>query len=119
MDPETNSAETSPEIPPAADSTAVTPPEPPPAKRTRKTEEPQKPSLGRVVHYVLPDGNNAGDHRPAIIVRVWPDTVNLQVFYDGDGTPHMNDGQLNTLWKLSVPFSAEPKPGTYHWPERE
>lgn len=111
MDPETNTAP-SPETPP---------PEPQPAKRARKEPaEAPKPSLGRMVHYVLKDGcPNAGDHRPAIIVRVWPDTVNLQVFFDGDGTPHLNDGQLNTLWKCSVPYSAEPKPGTWHWPERE
>lgn len=121
MDPETNTApspETTPPTP--VETPVVPPPEPQPAKRARKEAETPKPSLGRMVHYVIPDGcANAGDHRPAIIVRVWPDTVNLQVFFDGDGTPHLNDGQLNTLWKLSVPYSAEPKAGTWHWPERE
>lgn len=41
---------------------------------------------GRIVHYVLPDGNHEGEHRPAIIVKVWNKTtgyVNLQVFVDG------------------------------------
>ena len=47
----------------------------------------QKPSIGRVVHYVLPaDARYPGEHRPALIVKVWNDSsVNLQVFVDGVG----------------------------------
>lgn len=80
-----------------------------------------KPTIGRVVHYVLPDGPNAGDHRPAIICRTWPDgsgvptsTVQLQVFPDG-----ANDGLTNVEWMTSVPFDAAGAEGTWHWPERE
>lgn len=129
-DSETNSAaEVPPEALPAVPegtppSTVETEAAPPPARtpRSRKaaSDEPQAASLGRIVHYVLKDGPNAGEHRPGLVVRVWsPTTVNLQVFHDGDGTPHLNDGLLNTLWQRSVEFSAEPRPGTWHWPERE
>lgn len=74
---------------------------------------------GRIVHYVLPDGPNAGQHRPAIIVRVWnpvSSTVQLQVFTDGS-----NDGPkyaAGLFWATSVMLSEEPKPGTWHWIER-
>ena len=77
----------------------------------------QTPSLGRMVHYVLPDGPNAGEHRPAVIVRVWgSDAVNLQVFMDGgnDGAPYLAAG---LLWATSVKRSDTPTPRTWHWPE--
>ena len=74
------------------------------------------PSIGRIVHFVLPDGQ----HRPAIIVRVWDDIptpeslVQLQVFTDGE-----NDGLQNVEWRTSVQQHAlTPKPGTWHEPER-
>lgn len=77
-----------------------------------------KPAIGRIVHCVLPDGQ----HRPAIIVRVWDQyrgldgvpMVNLQVFTD-----QTNDGfQGGTEWRTSVHFDASDEPGTWHWPER-
>jgi hypothetical protein len=88
---------------------------------------------GRVVHYVLrqnmtrPAGAKPPGHRPAIVVRDWdegkegPGTVNLQVFLDGtndrdQGT--VEETSRGIAWRTSVPFSAEPKPGTWHWPER-
>ena len=74
----------------------------------------QEPTIGRIVHYVLDDVMD--EHRPAIIVNVWGDTVvNLQVFTDGQ-----NDTQDRTFWKSSVDYDEEFKePGTWHWPERE
>ena len=73
------------------------------------------PFIGRIVHFVLPNG----EHRPAIIVRVWdsassPESyVNLQVFTDSD-----NDGLQNTMWRISVRQDVENMaPGTWHWPE--
>ncbi len=81
-----------------------------------------KPSIGRIVHYVL-DGDHhqaVGSHRPAIIVREpWtPEMLNLQVFTDGE-----NDGPRNVsgiVWRTSVHQDEETKaPGTWHWPERE
>lgn len=89
----------------------------------------QLPSVGRIVHYVLPEGNYPGEHRPAIIVKVWGDEngnpqsdslVNLQVFTD-----NVNDfitahpGGSGILWRTSVHHDEDIKePGTYHFPER-
>ena len=56
---------------------------------------------GSMVHYVLDSGPNTGEHRPALIVKVWSeDCVNLQVFLDGS-----NDfpGSMRmTAWETSV-----------------
>ena len=42
------------------------------------------PKLGETVMYVLPKGTNAGEIRPAIVVKVFgSDRVNLQVFTNG------------------------------------
>lgn len=75
---------------------------------------------GRIVHYVLPgDYAKPGEHRPAIIVKVWnkeTGSVNLQVFMDGTND-NLYDGRL-AIWTTSVVYSEEPKPGTWHWPER-
>ena len=84
----------------------------------------QVPSVGRVVHFVLPDSSRyPGEHRPAIIVKVWdkdpkPDSmVQLQVFTDGS-----NDGDLyksGLFWATSVHY-ADPSKNegyTWHWPE--
>ena len=86
--------------------------------------ETQKPSIGRIVHYVLPSGRNAGEHRPAIIVKIWGDqpgaAVQLQVFTDSDPAGSNNDMIPNPSWRTSVmedPMAE--KPGTWHWPERE
>ncbi len=88
-------------------------------------EPAQKPSIGRIVHFVLPDSSRyAGEHRPAIIVKVWdtnpkPDSmVQLQVFTDG-----LNDGELyknGLYWATSVHYAdpSEKEPATWHWPER-
>jgi hypothetical protein len=79
------------------------------------------PSLGRIVHFVLPNG----EHRPAIIVRVFdpvptPASVaNLQVFLDGSNdAPARQPGASDLLWRTSVHQDAETmKPGTWHSPE--
>lgn len=79
---------------------------------------------GRIVHYVLPDGRSEGEHRPAIVVKVWRvdgkpqenGCCQLQVFSDG-----VNDGARYTdgiVWATSVVHSAELKLGTWHWPEK-
>jgi hypothetical protein len=74
---------------------------------------------GRIVHYVL----RPGEHRAAIIVRVWRDshgnpaplgTVNLTVFPDWG-----NDGEDGIVWKTSVVYDEAHGPYTWHWPERE
>lgn len=76
----------------------------------------QVPSIGCVVHYVLPDGCYPGEHRPAFIVKVWSDAqINLQVFVDGtNDCPDYN----GSVWATSVHFDPT---GTelrsWHWPE--
>lgn len=62
------------------------------------------PSVGRMVHYVLSHTDrNKGQHRPAVIVRVFDDkptvdsAVNLQVFTDS-----ANDSMQLTAWRTSV-----------------
>lgn len=78
-----------------------------------------KPAVGRIVHFVLPDGCQKGEHRAAIIVRVFEglgQRCNLKVFLDGSNdtkTGHYDE------WHTSVDFSPAGSPGTWHWPERE
>lgn len=84
---------------------------------------------GRIVHFVMPNG----EHRPAIVVRVWREIasacegyVNLQVFTDGSndvlGSEQFTSFDAEAirrgvLWKTSVCYSETKEPGTWHWPE--
>lgn len=78
---------------------------------------------GRIVHYVLNEGISKGQHRPAIVVRVWrtlPDNkpqdngvCQLQVFTDA-----VNDTLDPVMWKTSIVHDASGKPGTWHWVEK-
>jgi hypothetical protein len=58
----------------------------------------KQPQIGEAVFYCLDNGNNVGDVRPAIIVRVWPDAqaVNLAVFTD-----FANDNLPTPYWATS------------------
>lgn len=78
----------------------------------------QQPSIGRVVHYVLPDGPHIGEHRPAFVVKVWSETnLNLQVFVDG--TNDYPDDYDGAVWATSVSFDPSgEQPRSWHWPER-
>lgn len=84
---------------------------------------------GRIVHYVMPNG----EHRPAIVVRVWSTDgvcegyVNLQVFTDGandlrqfaeDEADVKRQVTLGQLWRTSICHSQDKQPGTWHWIER-
>lgn len=89
---------------------------------------------GRMVHYVLSNGQ----HRPAIVVKVWKVTeqggvpratenglVNLTVFVDGrnDILPSENtfdpkNPDILLLRVTSVLYSEEPKLNTWHWIEK-
>jgi hypothetical protein len=76
----------------------------------------QRPSIGRIVHYVMSqiDGRLPGDHRPAIIVRVWSDDcVNLQVFTD------LGDGCINPTFCVSSASRDDngKDHGSWHFPE--
>jgi len=73
---------------------------------------------GRIVHYVLEDGNFPGEHRPAIVVKVWDrenGTCNLRVFTDGPNDfPDNLDGILHCA---SVLHDDDHEPGTWHFIE--
>lgn len=85
--------------------------------------EPQKPSIGRIVHFVLDGGPHKGEHRPAIITKIWPEYngiqhVQRQVFTDGS-----NDGEAyrtGLYWATSVTYAdpSENKIYSWHWPEK-
>jgi len=69
--------------------------------------------VGSLTHYVLPDGPRQGEHRPAIVVRVVGDGLNLHIFNDNaDASRFMG-------WDTNVHYSDEHAPRTWHWPERE
>ena len=78
---------------------------------------------GRIVHYVMLNGQ----HRPAIVVKVWRNQdgtptkdgySNRQVFTDSDAEGKYNDGCPPVMWATSVPYSEEPRAGTWHWIEK-
>jgi hypothetical protein len=84
-----------------------------------------EPSIGRIVHYVLSNGRSKGEHRPAIIVRVWPkqgeiQLVQLQVFTDGSNDFSSDQvGYNGSFWATSVhQDEVDKKESTWHWPER-
>ena len=83
---------------------------------------------GRMVHYVLPNG----DHRPAIVVKVWNKEegyINVQVITDGSNDrlayyPHVLSDRFGEsldngmLWVTSIyPDLEEKLPNTWHWIE--
>jgi hypothetical protein len=75
---------------------------------------------GRTVHYVLEDGPHAGEHRPAIIVKVWSKSigsVNLVVFMDGTNDGPDFGGCIR--WCTSVAPSEAMSPRTWHWIEND
>lgn len=76
--------------------------------------------VGAMVNYVLPsDMKNAGEIRPAVVVKVWGmdnGCSQLQVFMDGNGS-EFNDGQPNVIWRTSIVFDDTKQMGTWHFPE--
>jgi hypothetical protein len=89
---------------------------------------------GRIVHFVMPDG----EHRPAIVTKVWDrenqsGCSNLNVFTDYTNDWGWNDAEQKALtdagikpeevkhghfWATSRMYSADPLPGTWHWIEK-
>ena len=74
----------------------------------------QKPSVGRIVHYMPKHvEDNKGQPYPAVITHVWSETcVNLSVA--NDGSFPLCDPPRPT----SVCFDADGAPGTWCWPPR-
>lgn len=75
-----------------------------------------KPTIGRIVHFVVPnehaiEANNGAKEVPAMVTNVFGDgtLVNLKVFTDG----------VYDTWRTSVHYSEEKVPYSWHWPERE
>jgi hypothetical protein len=76
----------------------------------------QKPSIGRIVHFILNDyitagfitnGQVQGERVAAIVTRVWSDTcVNLRLILDGDAVPLVTSVVQGT------------EPGQWEWPAR-
>ena len=78
---------------------------------------PGKVSVGRMVHYVLPQGGAGGQHvgevRPLIVTQVFEGGVNGQVILDG-----INDaGHDGHAYTVSQDEHGK-LPGTWHWPPR-
>ena len=82
----------------------------------------QNPSVGRIVHYVLPAGRRyAGEVRAAIITRamnrcdaaIHPGMSNLHIVLDGANDLDEAD------WVGSVMYDPAGTPGTWHWPPKE
>lgn len=74
-----------------------------------------RPSIGRIVGYVLPEGQRrAGEVVPAIITRVWEgDTKSVQLTPFVDAA---NEAPVPPLHLCSsVEYSAELRPRTWHW----
>jgi hypothetical protein len=76
--------------------------------QTATAAETGKATLGRIVHFCLDNGEIV----PAIVVNASTDKINLQLFRD---RPEVEN---NLTYQKEVPFSATPKPNTWHWPQR-
>jgi hypothetical protein len=83
------------------------PPEPE-QKPAPKNEPPSpangKPSIGRIVHYIIPDGQ----HRPAVIVTTGKDGETLRVL----------TLLADAIASEEVTASQGEEAGNWHWPER-
>lgn len=88
----------------------------------------QKPSVGRIVHYVIgvPIASNpfkptTPSVRPAIVVKLNDEgTVNLSIFTDASDAVQFNDPALfmPVICRSYVPHDPEKRSGTWHWPPR-
>jgi hypothetical protein len=74
---------------------------------------------GSIVHFVLEGGPHKGEHRPAIVVKVWDKAtgyVNLIVFLDG--TNDATSPEFIIHWATSVHYDESKELRTWHWIEK-
>ncbi len=86
----------------------------------------REPSVGAMVHYILPDGSQRGAHRPAVITHLWskdhpihPGLSDLCVF-KAKNDDFIAPGAVVMVTAVSFRESTVEKPdapGTWHWPE--
>lgn len=78
-------------------------------------------SVGRIVHYRLRNGRNAGECRAALVVKTWsPEVANLHVYLDGFND---DDHGLQVLAPGAIAWATSVGPDDatghgWHWPER-
>jgi len=84
-------------------------------------KEIDRPGPGRIVHYVIAEGPNAGQHRAAMIISAWDFCpCNLILFRDqiGDEPGGVTPAVLPMHRMECVRHDeARYQPGTWHWPE--
>ncbi|WP_075289168.1 hypothetical protein [Pararhizobium arenae] len=77
----------------------------------------QKVTVGRMVHYVMKNG----EIRPAVITKVWRDILeddpnsgmsNLRIMTD------VGDEEREKEWRGSVNYAETGEPNTWHWPPK-
>lgn len=86
---------------------------------------------GRMVHYVLPhhpECRSVGQHRPALVVKVWGEgsgyppeegVINIGVFTDYANDYYSDhEGYNGHFWATSVKYDENKEPGTWHWIEQ-
>lgn len=91
----------------------------------RKVEQVDRPSVGRIVHYVAygtPGGEYpAGKHRAALITEINDTEIAAGAVFPHDGAGRVGLCILNPtgmFFTQGVPYDAAGAPGTWHWPER-
>jgi hypothetical protein len=80
-----------------------------------------KPSIGRIVHFVIPWEGRVGVHRPAIVTSVdyVAGGINLNVLLDEYDVRNDIGGFHTNVCVQNVELdSTGTLPGTWHWPEQ-
>jgi hypothetical protein len=84
-----------------------------------------RPTAGRIVHYVIAAGPTAGVHRPLLVVETahadgesWTVAGRLQTHHR-DRPAVLDDGPTPFINAIPWAPAEESRAGTWHWPERE
>jgi len=87
---------------------------------TYVVKETEKPSPGRIVHYVLQEGSKSPlQHRAAIVTSDFKTlVVNLTVYADSHGDLYPGEW-IEQFRALGVTYDETgQRPNSWHWPER-